>query len=195
MTTSEPPELPEPEVEYRRPAWVEPPAGVVPGIVFADGRRRPSRSHRRRRCWTPGWSPTCAPIPPGWSSSSPPDRTQTSSSSAATTPTGSTALCTATCGWSSASPTAGGRATIRGPGPAASRPTSPTPRSCTPTAGAGASAAGALATGCWGLPTPGPLAFVCQWPAGQLHTSGVEIDASLVLEAAARAAAVWPTSC
>jgi hypothetical protein len=71
----------------------------------------------------------------------------------------------------------------------------PDPRSCTPTAGAGASAAGALATGCWGLPTPGPLAFVCQWPAGQLHTSGVEIDASLVLEAAARAAAVWPTSC
>jgi len=33
MTTSEPPELPEPEVEYRRPAWVEPPADVVPGIV------------------------------------------------------------------------------------------------------------------------------------------------------------------
>jgi hypothetical protein len=33
MTTSEPPELPEPEVEYRRPAWIEPPADVVPGIV------------------------------------------------------------------------------------------------------------------------------------------------------------------
>ena len=33
MSTSEPPELPEPEVEFRRPAWVEPPADMLPGIV------------------------------------------------------------------------------------------------------------------------------------------------------------------
>jgi hypothetical protein len=35
MSGSEPPELPEepPEVEYRRPAWAEPPADMVPGIV------------------------------------------------------------------------------------------------------------------------------------------------------------------
>jgi hypothetical protein len=33
VSASEPPELPEPEVEYRRPAWVEPPADVAPGIV------------------------------------------------------------------------------------------------------------------------------------------------------------------
>jgi hypothetical protein len=45
----------------------------------------------------------------------------------------------------------------------------------------------------WGLPPPGPLAFVCAWPAGQLPASGVEIDARLVLEAAGRAAPVWPT--
>ena len=34
-SASEPPELPEepPEVVYRRPAWVEPPADLVPGIV------------------------------------------------------------------------------------------------------------------------------------------------------------------
>jgi hypothetical protein len=32
MTTSEPPEPPEePEVEYRRPAWVEPPPTWCPG--------------------------------------------------------------------------------------------------------------------------------------------------------------------
>jgi hypothetical protein len=45
----------------------------------------------------------------------------------------------------------------------------------------------------WGLPPPGPLAFVCQWPAGQHPVSGAEIDASLVLEAADRAVPVWPT--
>jgi hypothetical protein len=33
VSASEPPELPEPEIEYRRPAWIEPPADVVPGIV------------------------------------------------------------------------------------------------------------------------------------------------------------------
>jgi hypothetical protein len=44
----------------------------------------------------------------------------------------------------------------------------------------------------WGLPPPGPLAFVCAWPAGQIPASGVEIDAGLVLEAADRAAPVWP---
>jgi hypothetical protein len=45
----------------------------------------------------------------------------------------------------------------------------------------------------WGLPPPGPLTFVCSWPAGQIPASGVEIDAGLVLEAADRAASVWPT--
>jgi hypothetical protein len=33
VSASQPPELPEPEVEYRRPAWIEPPLDVVPGIV------------------------------------------------------------------------------------------------------------------------------------------------------------------
>jgi hypothetical protein len=45
-----------------------------------------------------------------------------------------------------------------------------------------------------GLPPPGPLAFVCQWQAGQNQSSGVEIDARLVLEAADRAVPVWPTA-
>jgi hypothetical protein len=44
----------------------------------------------------------------------------------------------------------------------------------------------------WGLPPPGPLAFVCRWPAGGVLAAGVEIDARLVLEAAGRATAVWP---
>ena len=46
----------------------------------------------------------------------------------------------------------------------------------------------------WGLPPPGPLAFVCTWPSGGVPASGVEIDAGLVLEAADRSATVWPTS-
>jgi hypothetical protein len=33
VSASEPPELPGPEVDYRPPAWVEPPADEVPGIV------------------------------------------------------------------------------------------------------------------------------------------------------------------
>jgi hypothetical protein len=46
-----------------------------------------------------------------------------------------------------------------------------------------------------GPPRPGPLAFVCQWPGGQLPTSGVEIDASLVLEAADRVIdSHWPAA-
>jgi len=45
----------------------------------------------------------------------------------------------------------------------------------------------------WGLPPPGPLAFVCRWPADQDPVSGAEIDAGLVLEAADRATTVWPT--
>jgi hypothetical protein len=45
----------------------------------------------------------------------------------------------------------------------------------------------------WGLPPPGPLAFVRAWPPGQRQASGVEIDAALVLEAAGRAAPCWPT--
>ena len=44
----------------------------------------------------------------------------------------------------------------------------------------------------WGLPPPGPLAFVCEWPARHIPESRVEVDAGLVLEAAARAQAIWP---
>jgi hypothetical protein len=44
----------------------------------------------------------------------------------------------------------------------------------------------------WGLPPPGPLAFV--WPAGQNPAAGAEIDARLVRVAADRATTVWPTN-
>jgi len=43
----------------------------------------------------------------------------------------------------------------------------------------------------WGLPPPGPLVFACQWPAEQIPPSQAELDAGLVLAAAARARTLW----
>jgi hypothetical protein len=45
----------------------------------------------------------------------------------------------------------------------------------------------------WGLPPPGPLAFVCEWPARGIPETRAKMDAGLVLEAADRAMPVWPT--
>jgi hypothetical protein len=44
----------------------------------------------------------------------------------------------------------------------------------------------------WGLPPPGPLTFACQWPAEQIPPSQADLDAELVLAAAARAQTLWP---
>lgn len=44
----------------------------------------------------------------------------------------------------------------------------------------------------WPLPPPGPLAFVCEWPAHGIAARRHEIDAGVVLEAARRAADMWP---
>jgi hypothetical protein len=44
----------------------------------------------------------------------------------------------------------------------------------------------------WGLPPPGPLTFACQWPTEQIPPSQAELDARLVLDAAARATSLWP---
>lgn len=44
----------------------------------------------------------------------------------------------------------------------------------------------------WPLPSPGPVAFVCEWPSeGVALTRGV-IDAEIVREAAERAETLWP---
>ncbi len=44
----------------------------------------------------------------------------------------------------------------------------------------------------WPLPSPGPLLFVCQWPAAGIPISRAEIDAQLVIDAASRARAIFP---
>jgi hypothetical protein len=43
----------------------------------------------------------------------------------------------------------------------------------------------------WPLPPAGPLAFVCEWPAGEIPLSRVEVDARSILEAAGRAEVLW----
>jgi hypothetical protein len=44
----------------------------------------------------------------------------------------------------------------------------------------------------WPLPPPGPLLFVCEWPAMEIAVSTAEIDAQLVIDAASRAQALFP---
>jgi hypothetical protein len=43
----------------------------------------------------------------------------------------------------------------------------------------------------WPLPPAGPLAFVCEWPAASIPQTRAEIDAQLVLDAAARAQEIF----
>lgn len=42
------------------------------------------------------------------------------------------------------------------------------------------------------LPPPGPLAFVCEWPALGIAESRTEIDAQPILDAASQSIVLWP---
>src|SRR4029450_2055499 len=44
----------------------------------------------------------------------------------------------------------------------------------------------------WGLPPPGPLAFVVEWPARGIPAARAQVDAGLVLAAPPRAAPIGP---
>jgi len=44
------------------------------------------------------------------------------------------------------------------------------------------------------LPPPGPLAFVCEWAAFGIPESRVEVDAQLILDAAAGSIQLWPAA-
>ena len=44
----------------------------------------------------------------------------------------------------------------------------------------------------WPLPPPGPLTFVCEWPAASISVTRHEIDAQLVLDTAARSQEIFP---
>lgn len=43
----------------------------------------------------------------------------------------------------------------------------------------------------WPLPPPGPLAFVCEWPAEGIPLTRKEIDAAAILEAAEQVETLW----
>ncbi len=44
----------------------------------------------------------------------------------------------------------------------------------------------------WPLPPPGPLSFVCEWPAAGIELTRHEIDAQDILDAAGRARTLFP---
>jgi hypothetical protein len=44
----------------------------------------------------------------------------------------------------------------------------------------------------WPLPPPGPLTFVCEWPAYGIAETRHEIDAAAIVDAAAKAKTLWP---
>lgn len=44
----------------------------------------------------------------------------------------------------------------------------------------------------WPLPPPGPVTFVCQWPAYGIEESRAQIDARRLLDAAERSVELWP---
>jgi hypothetical protein len=44
----------------------------------------------------------------------------------------------------------------------------------------------------WPLPPPGPVGFVCEWPAAGIPLSRQEVEAQLLLDAAARARRLFP---
>jgi hypothetical protein len=43
----------------------------------------------------------------------------------------------------------------------------------------------------WPLPPPGILTLVCEWPAQQIASTRVELDAQVILDAAARAQVIF----
>jgi hypothetical protein len=158
VSGSEPSELPEPEVEYRRPAWVEPPADLVPGREVIPGEQS---NFGAFNMFGDGVDPA-----------------------------GEFADYYLRVGVGFAD---GRKATNLhqrhdfDEGPAPDPPTLRLVR------WEGYDLL-AWEADVWvyGLPPSGPLAFVVEWPARGIPETRAELDAGLVLEAAARATAIWP---
>jgi hypothetical protein len=197
VSGSEPPELPEelePEVEYRRPAWVEPPADVVPGIAPVELilARTPQRAigltgirayptgfgctlHLRLRQDIPGEQSNFGAF---------------NMFGDGVDPAGEFADYYLRFGVGFADGRKATNLELRhdfDEGPAPDPPTLWIIR------WEGYDRlAWEVEVWVYGLPPPGPLAFVVEWPARHIPETRSEIDARLVLEATARAAPIWP---
>jgi hypothetical protein len=194
MSASEPPELPEPEVEYRRPAWVEPPADVVPGIVPVELilARTPQRAiglsgirayptgfgctlHLRLREDIPGEQSNFGVF---------------NMFGDGVDPTGEFADYYLRFGVGFAD---GRKATNLAQRHNFDEGPAPDPPTLWIIRWEGYDRlAWEVDVWVYGLPPPGPLGFVVEWPARGIPESPVEIDAGLVLEAAARSIPIWP---
>jgi hypothetical protein len=196
VSGSEPPELPEEpsEVEYRRPAWVEPPADVVPGIVPVELvlARTPQRAIGLTgiRAYPTGFSCTLhlrlREVIPGEQS----NFGAFNMFGDGVDPAGEFADYYLCFGVGFADGRKATNLELRhdfDEGPAPDPPTLWIIR------WEGYDRlAWEVDAWVYGLPPPGPLAFVCEWPARGIPESRSEIDARLVLEAAVRAAPIWP---
>jgi hypothetical protein len=195
VSASQPPELPEPEVEYRRPAWIEPPADVVPGIVPVELilARTPQRAIGLTgiRAYPTGFACTLhlrlRQIIPGEQSFfgifGMFDMLELD-------PAGELADYYLRVGVGFAD---GRKATNLQRHRDLESGAPPDPPALRLFRWEGYDLlAQEVDLWVWGLPPPGPLAFVCEWPARRIPETRVEIDAGLVLEAAGQAVAIWP---
>jgi hypothetical protein len=196
VSGSEPPELPEEpsEVEYRRPAWVEPPADVVPGIVPVELvlARTPQRAIGLTgiRAYPTGFSCTLhlrlREVIPGEQSKF----GAFNMFGDGVDPAGEFAdyyLCFGVGFVDGRKATNLNQRWDFDEGPAPGPPTLRLVR------WEGYDLlAWEVDVWVWGLPPPGPLAFACEWPARGIPETRAEIDAGLVLEAAGRAVPIWP---
>jgi hypothetical protein len=195
VSASQPPELPEPEVEYRRPAWIEPPADVVPGVVPVELvlARTPQRAIGLTgiRAYPTGFACTLhlrlRQIIPGEQSFfgifGMFDMLELD-------PAGELADYYLRFGVGFGD---GRKATNLQRHRDVENGSPPNPPALRLVRWEGYDLLSQeVDLWVWGLPPPGPLAFVCEWPARHIPETRVEIDAGLVLEAAGRAVAIWP---
>jgi hypothetical protein len=195
VSASEPPELPEPEVEYRRPAWVEPPADVVPGIVPVELilARTPQRAIGLTgiRAYPTGFACTLhlrlRQIIPGEQSFfgifGMFDMLELD-------PAGELADYYLRVGVGFAD---GRKATNLQRHRDFENGPPPDPPALRLIRWEGYDRlAQEVDVWVWGLPPPGPLTFACHWPTEQIPPSEAVLDSGLILAAAARAQTLWP---
>jgi hypothetical protein len=196
VSASQPPELPEEpsEVEYRRPAWVEPPADIVPGVVPVELvlARTPQRAIGLTgiRAFRTGFGYTLhlrlREVVPGEQS----NFGAFNMFGDGVDPAGEFADYYLRFGVGFAD---GRKATNLDHRRDLDEVPAPDPPTLRLVRWEGYDfLSWEVDVWVWGLQSPGPLTFACQWPARQIPPSQAELDAGLILEAAERARTLWP---